>query len=132
MALFASGLPAGAVFDAEKGLITGTVTAPGRYTVALRAENAAGKAGRVLTLAVGDTFALTPPMGCNTWGGLGPFVSEKGVRASAEAIVKKGLINHGYSYVNIDDGWQGKRGGAYNGIQPNEKFGDMKKRLLSC
>ena len=127
MALFASGLPAGAVFDAEKGLITGAVTVQGRYAVALRAENAAGKAERILTLVVGDAFALTPPMGCNTWGGLGPFVSEKGVRASAEAMVRKGLIQHGYCYVNIDDGWQGKRGGPHNAIQPNEKFGDMKK-----
>jgi alpha-galactosidase len=127
MKLSVSGLPEGAVFDAEKGLITGVVKTRGTYGVTLRAENAAGKAGRELKLAVGDTFSLTPPMGCNTWGGLGPFVSEKGVRASAEAIIKKGLINHGYCYVNIDDGWQGKRGGAYNGIQPNEKFGDLKK-----
>lgn len=127
MTLSAEGLPEGAVFDAEKGLLRGAVKTPGTYAVKLRAENGAGKAVRELKLVVGDTFALTPPMGCNTWGGLGPFVSEKGVRASAEAMVRKGLIQHGYCYVNIDDGWQGARGGAHNGIQPNEKFGDMKK-----
>ena len=127
MTFSAVGLPDGATFDAAKGLIGGTVAKAGTYAVTLRAENAAGKAARVLKLVVGDTFALTPPMGCNTWGGLGPFVSEKGVRASAEAMVKSGLIDHGYCFVNIDDGWQGARGGAFNGIQPNEKFGDMKK-----
>ncbi len=127
MTLSAEGLPEGATFDAEKGLIKGAVKAAGTYVVTLRAANAAGKAERELKLVVGDTFALTPPMGCNTWGGLGPFVSEKGVRASAEAMVKKGLIDHGYCYVNIDDGWQGVRGGPHNGIQPNEKFGDMKR-----
>ena len=127
MKLTATGLPEGAAFDAEKGLITGVSRTPGAYRVALHAENAAGKADRVLRLAVGDTFSLTPPMGCNTWGGLGPTVSEKGVRASADAMVKKGLTQHGYCYVNIDDGWQGIRGGAFNGIQPNTKFGDMKK-----
>lgn len=125
--LSASGLPRGAVFDPERGLITGVVKESGAYAVTLRAENAAGKAERVLKLAVGSAFALTPPMGCNTWGGLGPTVSEKGVRASAEAMVKKGLTRHGYCYVNIDDGWQGARGGAFNGILPNAKFGDMKK-----
>jgi alpha-galactosidase len=127
MTFAAAGLPEGATFDAAKGLIGGSVKTPGTYAVKLRATNAAGKAERELKLVVGDTFSLTPPMGCNTWGGLGPFVSEKGVRASAEAMVKKGLVNHGYCYVNIDDGWQGMRGGAHNGIQPNEKFGDMRK-----
>jgi len=125
--LSAENLPDGATFDAEKGLIRGVVKTPGTYAVKLRAENAAGKAERALKLVVGSTFALTPPMGCNTYGGLGPFVDEKGVRASAEALVRKGLVNYGYCYVNIDDGWQGARGGAFNGIQPNEKFGDMKK-----
>jgi len=126
MTFAAEGLPEGVHFDARKGLITGVVKTCGTYSIALRAENAAGKASRELKLVVGDTFSLTPPMGCNTWGGLGPFVNEKAVRASAEAILQKGLINHGYCYVNIDDGWQGKRGGKFNGIQPNEKFGDMK------
>jgi alpha-galactosidase len=127
MTIFAEGLPEGARFDAHTGLITGNVGRRGTYNVKLHAENAAGKASRELKLVVGDAFSLTPPMGCNTWGGLGPFVSEKGVRASAEALVRSGLINHGYCYVNIDDGWQGKRGGPHNAIQPNEKFGDIKK-----
>ena len=126
MTFTAEGLPEGARFDAEKGRITGAVVRRGTYPVRLCARNAAGCAKRELKLVVGDTFALTPPMGCNTWGGLGPFVSEKGVRASAEAMVRSGLINHGYSYVNIDDGWQSQRGGPHNAIQPNKKFGKMK------
>ena len=126
MTFTAAGLPAGARFDAEKGRITGVVAQPGTYVIRLGATNAAGRAQRALKLVVGDTFALTPPMGCNTWGGLGPFVSEKGVRASANAMVRSGLIHHGYCYVNIDDGWQGQRGGPHRAIQPNEKFGDMK------
>ena len=101
MALSAEGLPAGATFDAEKGLIKGAVSAAGTYVVTLRAANAAGRAERALKLVVGDTFALTPPMGCNTWGGLGPTVSEKGVRASAEAMVKKGAP-HENLWVTVD------------------------------
>ena len=45
---------------------------------------------------------------------------------SARALVSSGLINHGWTYVNIDDTWQGKRGGPFQAIQPNEKFPDMK------
>ena len=41
-------------------------------------------------------------------------------------MVRSGLINHGWTYVNIDDAWQGQRGGLFNGIQGNEKFPDMK------
>ncbi len=41
-------------------------------------------------------------------------------------MVEKGLSQHGWTYINIDDGWQGKRGGPHNAIQPNRKFPDMK------
>jgi alpha-galactosidase len=41
-------------------------------------------------------------------------------------MVDSGLIQHGWQYVNIDDGWQGQCGGPHHAIQPNEKFGDMR------
>jgi alpha-galactosidase len=41
-------------------------------------------------------------------------------------MIKSGLINYCYTYVIIDDGWQGERGGKYNTIMPNEKLHDMK------
>ena len=126
MTFSAEGLPAGLALDERTGRISGSTASPGTYRVRLRATNALGSAERELRIVVGDTIALTPPMGCNTWGGWGPSVSEKSIRAAADAMVSSGLIDHGYSYINIDDGWQGKRGGKYNAIQPNEKFGDIK------
>ena len=48
------------------------------------------------------------------------------VLRSARAMVASGLAQHGWSYINIDDTWQGARGGKFNAIQPNEKFSDMK------
>ena len=50
MTLSAVGLPEGATFAAQKGLVTGSVMVPGTYAVTLRAENAAGTAERVLKL----------------------------------------------------------------------------------
>ena len=41
------------------------------------------------------------------------------VLANAKALVKSGLINHGWSYMNIDDVWQGKRGGEFHAILPD-------------
>ncbi len=49
------------------------------------------------------------------------------VLRSAKSMVNSGLANHGWSFINIDDTWQGKRGGPLNALQPNEKFPDMKK-----
>jgi len=48
------------------------------------------------------------------------------VLATARAMVDKGLIHYGWSYINIDDTWQGLRGGKHNAIMPNDKFPDMK------
>ena len=45
---------------------------------------------------------------------------------SAKAMVSSGLINHGWTYINIDDTWQGVRGGPFNALQANDKFPDMK------
>ena len=42
-------------------------------------------------------------------------------------MVKSGLINHGWTYINIDDTWQGERGGKFNGIQPNDKFAHIRQ-----
>ena len=47
------------------------------------------------------------------------------VLQSARGMVNSGLINHGWTYINIDDAWQGKRGGEFNAIQGDEIFPDM-------
>ncbi|GAF95819.1 unnamed protein product [marine sediment metagenome] len=86
----------------------------------MQATDALGTAQRELRIVVGDEIALTPPMGCNTWGGWGPFVNEENIRAAAKAMVTSGLVNHGYAYVNIDDGWQGIRGSEAGAWEPGE------------
>jgi alpha-galactosidase len=126
MTCSAKGLPNGVTLDAKTGRLSGSLKKEGIYKIKLSAHNALGKAERELRLVVGDDIALTPPMGFNTYGGWGPSVSAKNIRDGADALVKTGLVNHGYTFVNIDDGWQGKRGGKYNAIQSNEKFPDMK------
>ena len=119
-------LPEGLRLDETNGQIRGTLAERGTYRLMVRVENALGHAERELRIVVGDDVLLTPLLGCNTWGGWGPKVSDANLRAAAKAMVDTGLINHGWQYINIDDGWQGHRGGPYNAIQPNEKFPDMK------
>lgn len=56
--------------------------------------------------ALSDGLALTPPMGWNSWNKFGCDISEGKIRAMADALVRTGLRDLGYTYVNIDDCWQ--------------------------
>jgi hypothetical protein len=105
MVFSAAGLPPGLELDAVAGIITGAASARGASTVTLRAQNAAGTAERKLRIVIGDQLALTPPMGWSSWYILQSEVSDQAVRAQADALVSSGLADHGYSYINIDDGW---------------------------
>ena len=126
MVFSAEGLPTGVVLDSRTGRISGKIAAAGTYKVTLKAENAKGSNTRELRIVVGDKIALTPPMGWNSWNCWGSTVSQEKVLSSARALVEQGMADYGWTYINIDDGWQGKRGGELNSIQPNEKFSDMK------
>lgn len=119
-------LPPGLAVDAATGIITGRLETRGDFRVTLQARNKLGVAEKAFTIKVGDTIALTPPMGWNSWNCWGGAVSQEKVLSSARAMVARGLQQHGWSYVNIDDGWQGRRGGPHGAIQPNAKFPDMK------
>ena len=64
-------------------------------------------------------------MGWNSWNCFGCDVTEANVRAAADAMVASGLINHGWTYINIDDCWEAGRDADGN-MLANEKFPDMK------
>lgn len=119
-------LPKGLKLDISTGRITGKIKRPGTYSVTLVATNRLGTSEREFRIVVGDKIALTPPMGWSSWNCWGHDVSQEKVLSSAKAMVEKGLINHGWQYINIDDGWQGLRGGKHQGIMTNSKFPDMK------
>jgi alpha-galactosidase len=126
MTFAAKNLPTGLKLDEISGRFSGSLHTPGAYTITICARNELGAAEREFRIIVGDKLALTPPMGWNSWNGWGDFVTGENVRATADAMVRTGLINHGWTYVTIDVGWEGKRGGKYNAIQPCEKFPEMK------
>jgi alpha-galactosidase len=123
----ASGLPDGLTLDSHTGRITGTVAQPGDYLVALSATSSLGRDERQLVIKIGDRVCLTPPLGWNSWNCFGGKVDQQKIAAQAQAMVDSGLIQHGWTYINIDDTWQGRRVGAEHVLQPNEKFPDMKR-----
>jgi alpha-galactosidase len=66
----------------------------------------------LLTSAWAQKFpglADTPPMGWNSWNKFGCDISEKLIRETADAMVKSGLRDAGYVYINLDDCWHGER-----------------------
>ncbi len=102
-------LPAGLQLDAKTGRLTGSLTNTGEHKVTLRAKNARGVTKRKFKIVVGDKIALTPPMGWNSWNCFASAVSEAMINTEADAMVKSGLINHGWTYINVDDYWQDNR-----------------------
>jgi alpha-galactosidase len=137
MIFSASGLPKGLKINAQTGIITGKLSKSGTYIVTLEAKNGKGKAQKKLRIECGDRIALTPPMGWNSWNCFANEVSADKVKRAADAMVKSGLINHGWTYINIDDFWQnnrdskdqslrGKLRDKAGNIVPNSRFGDMK------
>lgn len=126
MTFSADKLPAGLNLDPATGQLSGTIINPGEYLMTIRARNAAGKTSRPFRIVVGENIALTPPMGWNSWNIYAAHVTEELVLANAKAMASSGLIDHGWSYMNIDDVWQGRRGGALQAILPDSStFPDM-------
>ncbi|MBV6644285.1 MAG: NPCBM/NEW2 domain-containing protein [Cyclobacteriaceae bacterium] len=121
-----SGLPDGLAYDKHTGIISGQVLRRGTYPLALKVTNKLASTESTMKLVVGDQLSLTPPMGWNSWNVFGSDIDQNKIKRMADAMVSSGLIDHGYTYINIDDGWQGERGGKYNAIMPNERFPDMK------
>jgi len=67
-----------------------------------------------------EGLANTPQMGWNSWNKFACNIDERLIRETADAMVKTGLKDAGYQYVNIDDCWQGQRDADGN-IQPDPK-----------
>ncbi|MEC5174838.1 NPCBM/NEW2 domain-containing protein [Chryseobacterium nepalense] len=137
MIFSAKKLPEGLKLDPETGIITGKIDSKGTYEVELSAKNAKGSASKKLRIEAGDRIALTPTMGWNSWNCFGHEVSADKVKRAADALVKTGLVNHGWNYINIDDSWQFNRDGKDSSFQgkmrdengyilTNSKFPDMK------
>ena len=150
MAFAVDGLPEGLTVDEKTGIITGHVPKQrGQYVVTLMATNNHGTTKKELKIVVGDTLALTPPMGWNSWYIHYHRVTGKVMREAADVMVASGMADYGYMYVNIDDCWMriepqyferrkgrlagfdmkgviGKTRDEQGNVLPNDNFPDMK------
>lgn len=65
------------------------------------------------------SWALTPPMGWNSWDCFGPTVVESEVKANADYMAAN-LARHGWEYVVVDIRWfvENDKAGGYNQTNP--------------
>lgn len=75
-------------------------------------------------------LAPTPPMGWMTWNFFADKISEKVIMEMADAMVTSGMLEAGYHYIIIDDGWQGGRDNKNNIIPDPNKFPSGMKALV--
>jgi alpha-galactosidase len=134
----AENLPQMLKLDKDTGIITGAAPRQrGEYPVTLKATNSRGSVQRSFKIVVGDTLALTPPMGWNSWYIHYSRVTDGHMRRATDAMIESGMADFGYQYVNIDDCWMVEpnsedpmRGGeprdADGAIKSNGHFPDMK------
>jgi alpha-galactosidase len=128
----AAGLPKGLELDPDTGIIAGRVPEEqGQWTVTIGAKNGHGTIERPFKIVVGDTLALTPPMGWNSWYIHYNRVTEEHMRSAADVMIAAGMADYGYQYVNIDDCWMKKKGDepyrdGQGAVLPNSKFPDIK------
>ena len=138
MTFSADNLPDGLQLDANTGQIVGELEKSNTFVVTLHAKNSLGEATQQFKIVCGPTIGLTPAMGWNSWNCFGSSVTEDDVKRAADAMASSGLINHGWTYVNVDDYWevkpsatndatlQGPQRDANGKILPNPRFPDMK------
>lgn len=125
MKFSAVNLPEGLTLDPETGFIRGKLIKQGTFNVILKAENSVGQDIRPLRIEVGNEICLTPPMGWNSWNCWGLQVNDQKIKDAADYMARN-LINHGWTYVNIDDGWESGERTSEGVLMGNEKFPDFK------
>ena len=118
------GLPDG-LSDSGDGILKGK-PAVGIYPVTITAQNELGQTEHCLQLIVAEHCFRKPPiMGFCSWNAYGNNVTQEDILQTGRDMLRLGLADYGYGYVNLDSSWQGNCD-PYGIIVPNEKFPDMK------
>ena len=130
MAFSVKNLPAGLKLDSQTGIITGMLMDKGEFAFIASAKSSAGTATAKIKIVCGDSLALTPPMGWNSYDCFGDNVVESEVLANAHYIAEK-MQPFGWDTVVVDYCWSdpgahdNNRNARANAPLTADKFGRM-------
>ena len=110
-------LPAGLTLDLQTGIITGVLKDKGIFVFTASAQNSAGQAAAKIKIICGDTLALTPPMGWNSYDAFGDSVRESEVLSNA-LWLKEHLQPVGWDTVVVDFRWYDRLANGQPGQSP--------------
>lgn len=87
------------------------------------------KPSRVGDIAITEKYnngvALTPPMGWSSWNCFKNQINQDVIYDTAVAMKEKGLVEAGYTYLNLDDNWHSSLRDAAGNLQSDMvKFSD--------
>jgi alpha-galactosidase len=122
-------LPPGLQLDPDTGIITGSLAEAGDYKLKVRAQNAAGTAGTEIKIVCGDSLALTPPMGWNSYDAFGDSVRESEVLTNADWM-KQHLQPLGWDTVVVDFRWYDRLAKGQPGQSPEGVMIDQYGRCI--
>lgn len=123
-------LPTGLRLDSQTGIITGMLTNKGEFAFTASAKNSAGTATAKIKIVCGDSLALTPPLGWNSYDCFGDNVIESEVLANAQYLKEK-MQPFGWDTVVVDYCWSdpgahdNNRNARANAPLVADKFGRM-------
>ena len=104
--------------DVETGWVSSNRIATS-VTVPAGGNPAALQLLRASRFSVGNRLAATPPMGWNGYNHFRLSVTAITIEAEARALVSSGMKAAGYTYVNLDGGWNLRRRNLDGSIQPD-------------
>jgi alpha-galactosidase len=110
-------LPHGLVLDPQTGVITGSLAGPGEYHFTAFAKNSLGQTSTGIKIICGDTLALTPPMGWNSYDAFGDSVVESEVLSNADWL-RTHLQPLGWDTIVVDFRWYDSKADGIRGQNP--------------
>jgi len=110
-------LPRGLVLDPQTGVITGSLARPGEYHFTASAKNSLGQTSTWIKIICGETLALTPPMGWNSYDAFGDSVVESEVLSNADWL-RTHLQPFGWDTIVVDFRWYDSKADGIRGQNP--------------
>ena len=92
--------------------------------------------GILSTMFMANTFAQKdidrPIMGWSSWNTYHVNISEDLIKQQADALIKHGLKEAGYNYINIDDGFFGHRDETGKNASASRPFSQRDEITIRC